>query len=263
MDVFGLSTVTSLIEKVGIAQTLFIMMFVTALYIASRHYIKKIDVNYDSLKKDNEALKEKITSIVEEHNYKLVSIEEEIRKKLGQRTNFMKNHPFFSTMDHLIDVKIPSILFKSQFKRLVFTDVLTFMVKSAQNVFKDFVMDEGNYETGGLEFRNNMTRAMNNCHSKFASECESSVIPREVMDSFNVWSSPLIRFLYSATENICESKMYETNIDKINTVLSINLAIYDEMISNIEIYLDEMNGDFVGLVYKGVRCEEEEHHTHK
>lgn len=262
MEFLGLSNVITLIEKIGLFQTIFLIVLLSVVYIVSRLWLKRIDSTYENLKIDNQKLKDQISELRTQHDTKLTSIEQEIKKKIGQRTNFMKNHPFFSTMDYLIDVKIPSILFKSQFKRVVFTDILTYLVRASQVVFKDFVANDSNFDTGHLEFRNNITKAMNQCHQRFVSDCEGSMIPREVMDSFHVWASPLTRFLFSATDNICQSKMYETNVDKTNTLLSINLAIYDEMISNIELYLEELNGDFVGLVYKGIKCEEEEH-AHK
>ena len=42
-----------------------------------------------------------------------------------------------------------------------------------------------------------------------------------------------------------------------NAILNINLAVLDEMVSNIELYLDEINGDFNGLTYKGILSKEE------
>ena len=92
---------------------------------------------------------------------------------------------------------------------------------------------------------------------RFIDDCERANIPAPVIDSFNSWVNPLTRFLFSTVENTCDSKVYELNVDKLNAILSINLAVFDEMISNIEIYLDEINGDFNGLTYRGIKCEEE------
>jgi hypothetical protein len=260
MEFLGVSNIISMIEKIGVLQTIFVTIVMTCIYLLSRHWLKRIDSNYEKIKKDNEILQDKITALKTEHEDKMSSIEAEIKKKLDQRTNFMKNHPFFSTMDYLVDVKIPGIYYRSQFKKIVFTDILVNMVSSANEVFKNFVFDSKNYETGAIEFRNNITTSMKNMHQSFAAACNKDAVPAIVMESFSAWVAPLTRFVFSATESICDSKMYETNIDKINTILSINLAVYDEMVSNIEVYLDEINGDFNGLTYKGIVCEEEHHH---
>lgn len=260
MDFLGISNVVSnLVEKIGVMQTMFVAIGMSSIYIFSRQWLKKIDMNYEAIKKDNEKLKQQIGSLQSEHENKMSAIEAEIKKKLDQRTNFMKNHPFFSTMDYLIDVKIPGIHYRSQFKKIVFTDILVNMVSSVNESFKNFVFDSKNYETGAIEFRNNVTTAMKNMHQSFAAACNKDAVPVIVMESFGAWVAPLTRFMFSATENICDSKMYETNVEKINTILSINLAVYDEMVSNIEVYLDEINGDFNGLSYKGITCEEEHH----
>jgi hypothetical protein len=249
----------SFIERVGPIQGFIVLSLLSAIFIFTRYFMKRVDSNFYEMKDMNESLKRKIEELEKNNKEIKASIEEATKKRLDKKTNFMRNHPFFSTIDYLIDVKIPGIHFKSKFKRTAFTDILTFKLRTSQEIFRTFVTNESNLNVESVEFRNYATKAIKDAHTRFALDCERAGIPPVVMDSFNSWVNPLTRFLFSTVENICDSKMYELNVDKLNAILSINLAIFDEMISNIELYLDEINGDFNGLVYRGIKCEEEEH----
>lgn len=254
-----ISDVISFLDRVGPVQGLLILSLLSAIFIFTKYFMKRMDVNFVEMKDMNETLKKKIEELERDNKDIKFSIEEATKKRMDKKTSFMRNHPMFSTIDYLIDVKIPGIHFKSGFKKLTFTDILTFKLRSNQEVFRSFVSDESNLSVDSSEFRNFVTKAVKDSYKKFTNECERSAVPPVVLDSFNSWVNPLTRFLFSTVENICDSKMYELNVDKLNAILSINLAVLDEMVSNIELYLDEINGDFNGLTYKGIKCEEHEH----
>lgn len=253
------SDVISFLDRVGPIQGLVILSLLSAIFIFTKYFMKRMDGNFDEMKQMNESLKKKIEELEKNNQDIKLSIEEATKKRMDKKTSFMRNHPMFSTIDYLIDVKIPGIHFKSTFKRAAFTDILTFKLRSNQEVFRTFVADEGNLSVDSSEFRNSVTKAVKDSYKRFTADCERSNVPAIVMDSFNSWVNPLTRFLFSTVENICDSKMYELNVDKLNAILSINLAVLDEMVSNIELYLDEINGDFNGLTYRGIKCEEHEH----
>lgn len=252
-----ISEAIALIDKVGPVQGLMIITLVSVIIVVTRYVIKKIDFNFFEMKELNESLKKKIEELEKKNEDIKISIEEATKRRMDKKTSFMRNHPIFSTIDYLIDVKIPGIHFKSQFKRAVFTDILIFKLRTSQEVFRSLVGNESILSSDSPEFRNAVTKAIKDAHIKFIDDCERVSIPEVVMDSFNSWVNPLTRFLFSTVENICDSKMYELNIDKLNAILSINLAIFDEMISNIELYLDEINGDFNGHTYRGITSNEE------
>lgn len=252
--------IISFIERVGPIQGFIVLCLLSAIFIFTRYFMKKMDVNFVEMKEMNESLKKKIEELEKKNEEIRVSIEDATKKRMDKKTSFMRNHPFFSTIDYMVDVKIPGIHFKSGFKKTAFTDILTFKLRAAQEVFRSFVANESNLSVESVQFRNFATRAVKESYTRFTSDCERANIPPVVMDSFNSWVNPLTRFLFSTVENVCDSKMYELNVDKLNAILSISLAVFDEMISNIELYLDEINGDFNGLSYKGIVCEEEEHH---
>lgn len=251
--------VLSFIERVGPIQGFVILCLLASIFIFTRYMMKKMDVNFVEMKDMNELLKKKIEELEKKNEDIKSSIEEATKKRMDKKTSFMRNHPFFSTVDYLIDVKIPGIHFKSGFKKTAFTDILTFKLRASQEIYRTFVSNESNVSVDSIEFRNNITKAIKDSYTRFMTDCERANVPDVVMQSFNSWVNPLTRFLFSTVENICDSKMYELNVDKLNAILSINLAVFDEMISNIELYLDEINGDFNGLVYRGIKCEGEEH----
>jgi len=256
------STVTdtlSFIERVGPVQGFIVLSLLSAIFIFTKYFMKRMDTNFFEMKNMNESLKKKIEELEKKNEDIKASIEDATKRRMDKKTSFMRNHPFFSTIDYLIDVKIPGIHFKSGFKKTAFTDILTFKLRASQEVFRTFVANESNLGVDSIEFRNHVTKAIKDSHNRFTTDCERASVPPVVMESFNSWVNPLTRFLFSTVENVCDSKMYELNVDKLNAILSINLAVFDEMISNIELYLDEINGDFNGLVYRGIKCEEEHH----
>lgn len=253
------SDVISFLERVGPMQGLVILSLLSAIFIFTKYFMKRMDGNFVEMKEMNETLKKKIEELEKNNHDIKLSIEEATKKRMDKKTSFMRNHPMFSTIDYLIEVKVPGIHFKSGFKRLAFTDILTFKLRSNQEIFRAFVASENNLSVDSAEFRNLVTKAVKDSYKRFTNDCERSAIPQVVIDSFNSWVNPLTRFLFSTVENVCDSKMYELNVDKLNAILSINLAVLDEMVSNIELYLDEINGDFNGLTYKGIICEEHDH----
>lgn len=257
METSAISDIISFIERVGPLQGFLVLSLLSAIFIFTRYFMKRMDKNFIEVKEMNDSLKKDIENLKKENHTILQSIQDESDRKMDAKKNLMRNHPFFSTIDYLIDVKIPGIHFKSQFKKATFTDILTFKLRASQDMFRTFVSNESNYNTGSLEFRSYITKVIKDSYIRFISDCERSNIPPVVVESFNSWVNPLTRFLFSAVENICDSKIYETNIDKVNAILNINLAILDEMISNIEVYLDEINGDFNGFTYKGITSQEE------
>lgn len=249
--------VISFIERVGPIQGFIVLCLLSAIFIFTRYFMKRMDTNFIEVKEMNGVLKKKIEELEKKNEEIRLSIEEATKKRMDKKTSFMRNHPFFSTIDYMIDVKIPGIHFKSGFKKTAFTDILTFKLRTTQEVFRSFVSNESNLAVDSTEFRNSVTKSIKESYTRFMADCERSGVPPVVVESFNSWVNPLTRFLFSTVENVCESKIYELNVDKLNAILSINLAVLDEMISSIEVYLDEINGDFNGLTYRGITCEEE------
>lgn len=251
--------IISFIERVGPIQGFVVLCLLSAIFIFTRYFMKKMDTNFVEMKEMNETLKKKIEELEKKNEEIKISIEEATKKRMDKKTSFMRNHPFFSTIDYMIDVKVPGIHFKSGFKKMAFTDILIFKLRATQEVFRSFVSNESNLSVDSIEFRNTITKSVKESYTRFMADCERANLPPVVIESFNSWVNPLTRFLFSTVENVCDSKIYELNVDKLNAILSINLAILDEMISSIEVYLDEINGDFNGLTYRGVICSEEEH----
>lgn len=252
-----ISEILKFLTQVGPFQGVLILFSVAVILVLGKYLLRKMDTAFVEIRETNETLKKEI-EILNKRNQEIISsIEEASKKRMDEKLNFLKNHPYFSTIDYLIDVKISEIYFKSEFKKVAFTDILTFKLRASQEVFRSFVSNESNYLNGDLEFRNLVTRNLRDSYGIFMSECQRAKIPDVVLESFNSWTSPLTRFLFSTLEDICDSKLYETNVDKLNAILNITLAVFNEIIVNIELYLDEINGDFAGQTYKGITSENE------
>jgi archaellum component FlaF (FlaF/FlaG flagellin family) len=252
-----ISDILKFLTQVGPFQGVLILFAVASILVIGKYLIRKMDSAFVEIKQANEMLKKEIDNLNKKNEEIITSIENASKKRMDEKLNFLKNHPYFSTIDYMIDVKISEIYFKSEFKKIAFTDILTFKLRSSQETFRAFVSNESNYINGDLEFRNLVTRNLRDAYGMFMSECQRSKIPQVVLESFNSWTSPLTRFLFSTLEDICESKLYETNVDKLNAILNIMLAVFNEIITNIELYLDEINGDFQGETYKGITADNE------
>lgn len=255
-----LSDILEFLTKVGPLQGILAILMIAVILIIGKYLLSKMDTAFIEIKRANNTLNQEIATLNKKNEEILSSIEMTNKKRMDEKLNFLKNHPYFSTIDYLIDVKISEIYFKSEFKKLAFVDILTFKLRSSQEIFRAFVSNESNYINKEIEFRNLVTRNLRDAYGLFMAECQKEKVPEVVLESFNSWTSPLTRFLFSTLEDICESKLYETNIDKLNAILSIMLAVFNEIIVNIELYLDEINGDFIGQTYRGVTAEEEHHH---
>jgi len=106
--------VISFIERVGPIQGFIVLCLLSAIFIFTRYFMKRMDTNFIEVKQMNEGLKKKIEELERKNEEVRLSIEEATKKRMDKKTSFMRNHPFFSTIDYMIDVKIPGIHFKSR-----------------------------------------------------------------------------------------------------------------------------------------------------
>jgi hypothetical protein len=163
----------------------------------------------------------------------------------------LKNHYIFSQIEYWQNEMIPQTKFGDEGRNAIIHDFLEIILTNTINILKDFIENKLNNNTQE-EFHSCVIRILFQIKNESESIAIANGIPEKFIEKFNNWNSRTTIFTKGCIDNICRSRYYPTNKNRIYAILNILMSAYESTILDGENTLCSLNGELDGVVYKNI-----------
>lgn len=172
--------------------------------------------------------------------------------KLSEVKPNLSYHPFFANAQYRLNIEIPNleILPTKPVKEQMFRDILKFYIQAMYTGCQEittFDMESWGSDKWGSE----MTKKFNEIMDDFSTNCENHGVPEIVLTKFAKWQHSTLEFLYGNIMSVGTSNIFNSNIDRTNTLFFILNLLLVTTIVDAEKTLKELNGEVSGKIYNG------------
>lgn len=169
----------------------------------------------------------------------------------GTKLN-LSYHPFFANAQYRLNIEIPNleILPNKPVKEQMFRDILKFYIQAMYVGCQDittFDMELWSSDKWCAE----MTQKFNEIMDDFNTNCENHGVPEVVLFKFAKWQQSTLQFFYGNIMSVGNSTVFNSNIDRTNTLFFILNLLLVTTIVDAEKTLKELNGEVSGKIYNG------------
>lgn len=161
----------------------------------------------------------------------------------------ISNHDVFNYIDFWVYSKIPTFQFSTEYRTVVFKRYLSIFLKKYKEGLYDFI-SSGKYQTmDQSQLWKSLLDLINKIIFSYEKECESSGIPKIVINKMKSKNNDTITLTIDLIESIINSKFYQSdkNLLKMYSILNIILSVLESTITNSEPICNSINGQLKGL----------------
>lgn len=168
----------------------------------------------------------------------------------------LKYHAFFFNAQYWLLVEIPNLKFnpRQPVRQQLFRDLLYRKIKTLHENFHKSISEDMS-EWSSDQWANEMTMMLSEMTVEFENKAKKDEIPEKVIEIFNRWYAPTLKIIHDHISSLANSKMYDTNLARMNTLLLIMNLMVVTMIGDAERALTELNGEISGLEYRNLPIE--------
>jgi hypothetical protein len=192
-----------------------------------------------------------ISAIIDALPGKKKKIEENNIRKISESD--IINHELFSYAGFWLNNKIPSLKLKTEFRTVVFRDYLNVFFTKFVNNIQHFI-NQGVYKNmDNTQMRKELFNILNTTLIEIDNELRNKKVPNIIIHKMRVLNSSKIGLMTDLVHSICDSSFYdsENNYLKIFSFLNVVYSILDNTIVGAESLFNSLNGELLGLNYKG------------
>jgi hypothetical protein len=177
--------------------------------------------------------------------------------ELLSNEEILRIHPFFSNAEYRYSVEIPNLdlVPEKPTRERVFKDLLRIAFKVVVENARAFVERKDLVELTAEEFVHAANQIINKIITDTEDKARREEIPEVVIRKFLKWHAESIESLHEYVLLLGNSKLYNTNISKLNTLLLIMDLLLVTILGDAERVLRTINGELTGLIYKGSKVE--------
>jgi len=228
--------IISLLEKYGTGGTLFIIFLFIILSVIKSDFFTNI------LSK----ISEKITNIFIKSK---ISDESKVR---SVTESDIINHDIFNYIDFWSYSRIPTFIFFTDYRTVVFRKYLKIYLKSYKEKISKYINSRSYQTMDQAELSTSLIKLTNDIVFQYERESADAGIPRVVIDKMKVRNNDTILLTLDLIEGVCSSQFYESenNLLKVYSILNILLSVLESTISNSESVCNSINGQLKGLTFR-------------
>jgi hypothetical protein len=163
------------------------------------------------------------------------------------------NHEFLNYLDFWTFSKVPTLIFKTEYRTAVFRRYLTCLLKAYKSNVQTFVVDQSYKKMDEAQLNRALLRLINDIIYKYEEDARTSGIPEVVINKMKIRNSDTLNLLLDLIDNISNSPFYdsEDNLLKVFSFQSILMSIVENILINSEPVCSSINGELKGLSFEG------------
>ena len=163
----------------------------------------------------------------------------------------IKNHYIFSQIEFWKNEMIPNTRFGDEGRNAIIHDFLEIILTNTVIILKDFINNKLT-NNSQEEFHSSVIKMIFQIKNESESISIANGIPEKFIEKFNTWNTRTNIFTKGCIDNICRSKYYPANKDRLYAILNILMSAYESTILDGEKTLCSLNGELDGVVYKNI-----------
>jgi len=180
------------------------------------------------------------------------TIFDKFHSKRKVRETDILNHNLFNYIDLWINSKIPTLIFSTEYRTIIFRKYLTIYLKKHKECTLSYInskiyerMDQG-------ELWKSILKLINDTIYEYENEMRNIGIPPIIIEKMKNKINDNINLTIDLLEGICNSDFYDSdqNLLKVYSILNIILTILENTVSSAEEICDSINGQLKGLSIK-------------
>ena len=146
---------------------------------------------------------------------------------------------------------IPSTKFGDEGRNAIIHDFLEIILTNTSNIIKDFIENKLT-KNSQEEFHSSVIKMIFQIKNESEAISIANGIQKNLLKNLMHGMLELIFLLKATLDNICRSKYYPTNKDRLYAILNILMSAYESTILDGEKTLCSLNGELDGVTYKGI-----------
>lgn len=166
-------------------------------------------------------------------------------------------HPLFTNSHYRYLIEIPALdlIPDKPNREKVFKDLLIIAVKIVYEVASELIASENLKSWTSEEWVDIVSKAINKMVILAEERAKAANIPDLVIRKFLKWHAESVAQLHEYVLLLANSKLYNTNLSKMNTLLLMLHLLIVTILGDAERVIADINGEISGLNYNGLILE--------
>jgi hypothetical protein len=163
------------------------------------------------------------------------------------------NHDIFNYIDFWTYSKIPTFIFSTEYRTVVFRKYLTIYLKSYKKNISKYALSKEYQNMDQAQLSTSLLNLINNIIYDYEREADEVGIPKIVIEKMKIKNNDTITLTLDLIEGVCSSQFYSSdkNLLKVYSIMNILLSVLENTISNSENVCNSINGQLKGLKFEG------------
>lgn len=176
----------------------------------------------------------------------------EVAQPESDELSLLKLHPFFINAEYRCSVEIPSLelLPGKPNREKVFKDLLTISFRTVYQIAEELVKQAYNNTWTEEQWISAVDQAINRTLILTEERAKDARIPEVVIRRYFQWHREAIKSLHDYVALLGHSKLYSTNLAKMNTFFLIMDLLLVTILGDVERVIPDINGELTGVIYK-------------
>lgn len=149
----------------------------------------------------------------------------------------LKQHSFFVAVEHYINIELANLPIENELKKRVVVAFMTTQLRTFSDTAMELVDNVNVLSIDECE------KTLIKCLSEAEDDALKKGIPSIFIEKYRKWNSENIKIMIDSVNQICSSKFYLTNYDKMLAILDVLKYSFRVMIIDAEQTINELNGD--------------------
>lgn len=163
------------------------------------------------------------------------------------------NHDIFNYIDFWTYSKIPTFIFSTEYRTVVFRKYLIIYLKSYKKNVSKYIISKEYQNMDQAQLSTSLLNLINNIIYDYERGVDEVGIPKIVIEKMKIKNNDTITLTLDLIEGVCSSQFYSSdkNLLKVYSILNILLSVLENTISNSENVCNSINGQLKGLNFEG------------
>lgn len=231
----NINDISSFLESNGIKAPLFTLIIFVIIILFKSHWFNNI------LSKSTDYLVERFMLKKTKNNITDTSITE----------SDITNHDIFNYIDFWTYSKVPTFIFSTEYRTVVFRKYLSIYLKIYKKNINRYVTSLEYQQMDNARLSTSLLNLVNTIVYDYEKESEQFNIPKIVIEKMKLRNNETITLTLDLIEGVCSSQFYtsEKNLLKVYSILNILLSVLENTITSSESVCNSINGALIGLTY--------------
>lgn len=168
----------------------------------------------------------------------------------------LNHHPLFFTMTHLINHRVKMMNFGDDERNKIFRTLLEVQIKSVCKHSKKIIDENDITAIDKVTFKSLIFKAFADSIDAYNLEMKErfgadvyGIVMQHSTKGYNNWHEPVLVYTSNLVDDICDSDLYNTNVEKMYAIFNAYNSAIDATLVNVEKTFHGFNGELNEILH--------------